>query len=284
MLTQSLAEKLFGTAGQAINKTLYFQNNFPNLVTGIIRDVPGNSHFAFSGIRSFDDNYTTDPGNLSIFTYLLLKPGANAGNLIKKLPAFVARNFPDSITNIKYSLELQPLTAIHLHSNLSYELGNNRSVRFIYVIVVIALLILAIALVNYVNITTARASVRLKEVAVRKIIGASKTNLLKLFLTESLAITVLAAALSFLLAVLLLPWFNKLTGKNLELWQFGSVITMICLAVGTLLLGLLGGLYPSLLLSAFKIIPSLKNQLGSRKGQLFLGKRSWFSSLVLRLY
>lgn len=272
VLTQTLAAKLFGAPEQAINKTLYFQNNFPNLVTGVIRDVPGNSHFTFAAIRSFDDHYTTDPANLSIFTYLLLKPGANAGNLIKKLPAFSARSFPDSAANIKYALELQPLTAIHLHSDLSYELGNNRNMQFIYVIVIIALLILAIALINYVNITTARAFVRLKEVAVRKIIGASKGSLLKLFLTESVTITVLSAALSFLSVLLLLPWFNRLTGKNLELWQFGGIATAASLLLCTLLLGLLGGLYPSLILSVLKIIPSLKNQLGGRKGQLFLRK------------
>ncbi|WP_018629403.1 ABC transporter permease [Niabella aurantiaca] len=272
VLTKTVAEKLFTNWENAVGKTIFFENNFPNLVTGVIEDVPRNSHFTFSGLRSFDDNYTTDPGNFMLYTYLLLKPGASSKNLISKLPAFSAKMFPDTTGKVKYNLELQPVTSIHLHSDLSYELGENRSVKFIYIVGAIAILILIIALINYVNITTARSSVRLKEVAIRKIVGSSKRHLIGLFLIESVVTALLASCISILLAIALMPWFNALNGKQLELFHFGTGYTILALSGVSLLLGSIGGLYPALLLSAFRVIPSLRNQMVGKNGQALFRK------------
>ena len=266
VLTQSLAAKLFGHAEDAINQTVYLDNN-PGVVTGIIEDVPQNSHFTFNALRSMPENYEDDWGSLSIYTYVLLKKGADVNRLQAKMPAFVDKYFTQKVGDIHYKIELQPLLSIHLHSHLSYELGENRDVKYINILSLVGFLILLIAFINYINITTARASVRLREVAVRKIVGSSRRSLVHLFLSESIITILAAACISVLLVSLAMPMFNSVTGKSLLVWYFGvgnSVAALLCIS---LLTALLGGLYPAFFLSRFKTIPALKNQLGDVKGQ-----------------
>jgi putative ABC transport system permease protein len=199
VLTQSLAAKLFSNPTNALNQTVYLDDN-PSLVTAIIEDVPQNSHFTFNALRSMPENYEDDWGSLSIYTYILLNKNANINQLQAKLPAFITKYLTQKVGDIHYKIELQPLLSIHLHSHLGYELGENLDVKYIYVLSIVGLLIILIALINYINITTARASVRLREVAVRKIIGSSRNNLVGLFLTESLTTILSAAFLSVVLA------------------------------------------------------------------------------------
>ncbi len=275
VLTKTLAARLFTDPVAALNKTVYI-DKAPTLVTGVIEDVPKNSHFNFNALRPLPENYQDDWGSLSIYTYILLKKDADINRLQAKLPVFVTKYFTANAGNLNYKLELQPLTSIHLHSHLGYELGENHNIKYIYVLSVVGLLILGIALINYINITTARASVRLREVAVRKIIGSSRNNLVSLFLTESLLTILAAAVMSVLLVGLAMPLFSQFTGKDLSIWQFGvteSIFYLLCFSV---VAGLVGGLYPAVFLSRFKTIPALKNQLGDVKGQAFFRK-----SLVL---
>jgi putative ABC transport system permease protein len=275
VLTKSLASKLFNDPVNAVNQTVYI-DKFPLRITGVIEDVPANSHFTFAALRSIPDNYAGDWGNLSIYTYILLKKNAGINQLKAKMPAFVARYLTPHSENIQFKLELQPLTSIHLHSHLGYELGENHNIKYIYVLAIVGLLILIIAFINYINITTARASVRLREVAVRKVIGSSKKNLVGLFLTESTVTIFSAAIISVLLITFVMPLMNSVTGKQLSVWQFGVISTIFYLLVSSLLAGLIGGFYPALFLSRFKTIPALKNQIGNAKGQAVFRK-----SLVL---
>ena len=275
VLTKSLAAKFFTDPAAALNKAIYIDKTL-STVTGIIEDVPGNSHFSFDAIRAMPENYKGDWGAMNMYTHLLLKKGADINGLRAKLPAFVNRYLTTNAQSVNYSLELQPLTSIHLHSHLSYELGENRDIKYVYVLSLVGLLIFIIAFINYVNITTARASVRLREVAVRKIIGSGRSNLIGLFLTESV-VTILAAALiSVILVSLFLPLFNEVTGKQLSVWQFGITETVTCISLFSFLSGVIGGWYPAFFLSRFKTIPALKNQLGDVKGQAMFRK-----SLVL---
>ena len=267
VLTQSLAAKLFRNPADAINQTVYLDEQ-PSLVTGIIEDVPQNSHFTFHALRSMPEHYEDDWGSLSIYTYILLKKNADINGLQAKMPAFVNKYLTQTGSSaIHYRIELQPLLSIHLHSHLGYELGENRDITYIYVMSVVALLILLVAFINYINITTARASVRLREVAVRKIIGSGRSQLIALFLTESLTTILSAAVIGVLLASLAMPLFNSITGKSLSIWYFGVPNSIIALLCFSLVAALIGGLYPAFFLSRLRTIPALKNQLGDVKGQ-----------------
>ncbi len=266
VLTRSLAAKLFRNPDDAMNKTVYIDDN-PSLVTGVIEDVPQNSHFTFNALRSMPENYEDDWGSLSIYTYILLKKNADWSRVQAKMPAFINKYFTQQAGDIHYKIELQPLLSIHLHSHLGYELGENRDVKYIYILSLVGFLILLVAFINYINITTARASVRLREVAVRKIIGSSRSNLVHLFLTESVTTILAAAFISVLLASLAMPLFNSLTGKSLSVWHFGVGNSVVALLGVSFITALLGGLYPAFFLSRFKTIPALKNQLGDVKGQ-----------------
>ena len=275
VLTKSLAAKFFKDPTDAFNQTINIDNT-PTRITGVIEDVPENSHLTFNALRSMPLNYGGDWDNLSIYTYILLRKNAGIRQLRADMPAFVTKYLTQNSQDIHFTLELQPLTSIHLHSHLSYELGENHDIKYIYILSIVGLLILIIAFINYINITTARASVRLREVAVRKIIGSSKNNLVRLFLTESIMIILSAAAISILLMQLVMPIVNNVTGKQMTVWQFGVIPSVIYLLAFSLIAGLIGGLYPALFLSRFKTIPALKNQLGNVKGQVIFRK-----SLVL---
>ncbi len=272
VLTKTLAIKVFGDASLALNKTISFDNNYPNLVTGVIDDVPANSHFTFSALRSFPKNYTESWQSFHLYTYILLKKGADIKTLEAKLPQFFNKYLKATMNNINYRMELQPLTSIHLHSNLSYEMSANSSMTYIYTFTIVAILILLIAAINYMNLSTARSSVRIKEIGVRKVTGSSKTQLVWMFLSESVLLTFIATVAAVLLISFILPWFKQLTGKELNIWQFGVANTMLLLIVFSLCTGILSGIYPALFLSGFRVIPALKGQLGSQTGNLIFRK------------
>ncbi|HSU51357.1 MAG TPA: ABC transporter permease [Segetibacter sp.] len=270
VLTRSVAAKLFTDPVSAFNKTIYL-DNIPTVITGVIEDVPQNSHITFNALRSMPQNYEDDWASLSIYTYVLLKKYADPDQLRSKLPAFITKYLKE-ILGVHYQLELQPLTAIHLHSHLSYELGENRDVKYMYVLSIVGLLIVLVAFINYINITTARASVRLREVAVRKIIGSSRSNLMELFLTEAIITILSASCISLILMNLVMPLYNQLTDKHLTVLQFGAARTILYMLAFSFAAGLIGGCYPAMFLSRFKTIPALKNQLGDVKGQTVFRK------------
>ncbi len=173
-----------------------------------------------------------------------------------------------------YTMWLQPLSSIHLHSlDLGYDLGSNNSdIRYIWLFSAIAVLVLVIAVINYINLTTARSSTRVKEVGVRKFIGSGRRQLISLFLAESVLFTLIAAAIGGILAGILIPVFNQLSGKTLSLWQFGMTPTLMVLLLFSLLTGIAGGFYPALFLSGFRTIPALKGQQGSQHANILFRK------------
>lgn len=274
VLTKSLAEKLFGRPEDALDKNLTFQNDAkPTRVTGVIEDIPANSHLTFHALRSWslgDGGYWQ---NFYLYTYVLLQKNADAGKVTAALPGFADRYVKPVLGKAaQYRMELQPVTSIHLHSQMSYEIGRNGDIRYVYLFATIALLVLVIAVINYINLTTARSSVRVKEVGVRKVIGSGRRQLINLFLAESVLYTFLAAVIAVLLAGVLLPVANRLAGKELSIWQFGVGPTVFFLVLFSLLTGLTGGLYPALFLSGFRTIPALKGQQGNLQGTIFFRK------------
>lgn len=262
VLTESLATKIFGNAEEALNKTIHFENNFPNLVTGVIKDIPENSHLRFSALRSMP-GYTGGWQNFNVFTYLLLKEGADHRQLEKKLPQFAAKTIMAIMRVNDYRMELQPLTSIHLSSSLQVEVSANSSMGRIYIFMAIAALVLIIAVINYMNLATARASVRIREVGVRKVIGSGRRHLIAMFITEALVMTFVAAIAAWFIVTALLPFFNSLSGKNLTVWRFGTSTTVAAVAIFMLVTGFISGSYPAFFLSRFKTIPALKGQMGN---------------------
>jgi len=272
VLTESLARKLFGDPQRALNQTILFENNYPNLVTGIIKDVPQNSHLRFSALRSLPTNFSGEWQNFNLLTYLLLAKENDLKSLEAKLPLFAAATIQKQMGISDYRMELQPLTSIHLHSGLQDEISSSGNINRIYIFMAIAALILVIAIINYMNLSTARSSTRVKEVGVRKVLGSGRSHLIFLFIIEALVMTFLAALIAFFLVSFLLPYFNTLANKNLSIWQFGAYYTMMALIAFAILTGIISGIYPALFLSRFRTIPALKGQMGNLSNNILFRK------------
>ncbi|QRR01839.1 ABC transporter permease [Dyadobacter sandarakinus] len=268
VLTRTLAEKLFGDASRALGQTVFFSNHFPNKVSGVIADVPANSHLNFSALRSLPTNYTAGWQQFELYTYLLLKEGTDAGKFEKKLQGFFPKYLKDKLGDIKYSMELQPLTSIHLHSHYDYEIGPNGNINTIYVFSVIAALILIIACINYVNLYTAHSLKRIREVGVRKAVGSRRSQLVGQFLTESLVMTVLAGLAGFVLVVVALPFFNQLAEKSLTIEYRNTAVSACIAASFVMLIGLISGFYPAALFSGYRPVIALKGQTGNQAGNM----------------
>lgn len=277
VLTESTAKRYFNTT-HAIGRTIYrLEDSSTYTVTAVIRDIPAQSHFHFDfflplqfhPIAQNHNYYTLQP----IATFALLKPGADLKSLNKKLDAFMRTWDKDYAayekTDFYVHLDAIPLTDIHLHSNRTDELGTNSSIQYVYIFSVIAILVLLIACINYMNLSTAHSANRAREVGVRKVLGSPRLRLALQFLGESMIITALAVILAIAATALLLPLFNQLTGKELSIKTWLGPITAGA-AVLTILVGLLSGLYPAFYLSGFRPINVLKGQLalGLRNGRL----------------
>jgi len=273
IITKTLADKIFGDASKALNQTILFgSDNYPNKVTGVIDDMPENSHLRFSGIRSFGDALNADTwNNTYLYTYVLLKKESDIHALESKLPAF-ENKLAKEMEYTRYRLELQPLTSIHLHSNLDYELSANGSISRVYMFIIIGVLILLIALINYMNLSTARATTRVKEIGIRKVIGSARKHLIGLFISEALLVTFIAAIIATVLVQISLPFFNYLSGKNIDIWRFGVTNTIAGVFIFSIIAGFISGSYPALFLSRFKLMPSLKGQLGNVHSSILFRK------------
>ncbi|WP_031525875.1 ABC transporter permease [Dyadobacter crusticola] len=272
VLTKTLAETLFKDASQAVGKTVLFSNNFPNVVTAVIEDVPANSHLKFSALRSLPKDYTTAWQQFELYTYLLLKDGTDSQNFKKKLAGFFPKYLKKEMGNVSYQMELQPLTSIHLNSHLDFDISPNGNANTVYVFSAIAALILLIACINYVNLYTARSMKRIREVGVRKSIGSERGQLIGQFLTESMIMTILSGLVAFILVVISLPLFNELAEKSLTLGYRSDLLSALVATAFVLLVGLISGLYPAIRFSGFRPVNALKGQIGSQISSAYLRK------------
>jgi len=275
VLTKTLAENIFGDAAEAVNKTIVLGDQ-PTIVTGVIADVPVNSHFTFKALRAIPAGYTAGYGgswgNSNLYTYLLLKDHNDYKKIEAAGNAFFNKHIKNDLGPMQFTLQLQALTDIHLRSNLSYELGSNGNITYVYVFSITALLILVIAVINYVNLTTARSSIRIKEIGVRKVIGSDRKQLMTMFFAESVLLTFIATMLAGVIIQFVLPYFNQLSGKTLILLQFGTTKTIFIFLGFSLFTGILSGVYPALFLSGFKTISAMKGQLGNQFSTILFRK------------
>lgn len=273
MLTEETARKYFAD-DDPINKVIRLNNQFDCKITGVYKDFPTNAHLHPEIMVSFNtlsdpavygaENLRTNWGNNAFFTYLLLPKNYPAKNLEAQFPAFLDRNMhergaPADFKPSKFThLYLQKLTDIHLRSHLDEEVEENGDITRIYVFGAIALFILLIACINYMNLSTARSALRAKEIGIRKVAGAERKEIIVQFLSESVMIAWLAILLAISLTWLTLPWLKTITGQalNIDIILKGQIV--LPLLITPFVVGILSGLYPALFMSSFQPVKVLK--------------------------
>ncbi|MDB5241304.1 MAG: hypothetical protein JWP57_1929 [Spirosoma sp.] len=275
LMTETTARRYFGpdwlTNPKVIGATLRLNNERDYRVVGVLKDVPANSHLQFDILLSFKnvelfDKSSYNWGSNSYHTYAQLRPGTDITAFAAKIRNQYIRYHPET----KTTLQIQPLTDIHLYSHFAFntDWGQHSSIFYVRLFGAVGLIVLLIAGVNFINLATARSARRAREVGVRKTVGANRWHLVVQFLGESFLLTGLAVAVSVLLAGMLMPVFNVLSGKTLRLdytkLSFGMVLGSL-----TVLVGLLAGLYPAILLSSFQPTKVLKGTLTGKAGRAF---------------
>jgi len=284
VLTESMARKYFGDQdpmGKTLTIESWSQDDYK--ITGILEEVPHNSHLQFDflgSVRGADQRYTylySGEGqwtNSLGYTYVLLRNGASAKDLEAQLASFGQRHLGEfaRARGFEPGFVLQPVTDIYLRSNLNQEAGPSSDIIYVYLFAAIAALILIIASINYMNLATARSARRGREVGLRKVLGAQRSALVRQFIGESLLTCFAALLLATMVAELILPIFNNLSGKSLGfgyLQQPQLFVIFISIAGGV---GLLAGSYPAFVLSALRPVATLKGELQSGRLGLLLRK------------
>lgn len=262
VLTDETARKLFGKEEKALGKVVRLNNQTDYMVTGIVAEPPSNSHLSYNALLSFTTLYK-EPGNFmdwnggqQYITYLQLKGGSNRESLQKKLPAFMWKHINREYSKVGFrtDVSLQPIRDIHL-----YYSGNSGTLRAnIYVFSIVALLILIISCVNYVNLTTAQATTRFKEVGVRKLLGAARGQLIKQFLIETVLVTTIAFMMAIALVMLLTPVYQQILGKNLPSVSLVTAPALLLLFIIIMIVGAIAGSYVAFYLSSFNVMGIFK--------------------------
>ena len=270
VITQRIAKKYFGNENP-IGRILNADQDLGDLVImGVVKDIPSNSHFHFDFAISIKKlghgNKDIDWGWDDFYTYLKVKPLTDTATLTRKIQGIYARNDPKG----KNNYYTQPLTSIHLSSNLKSEIEPNGDKLYVYIFSIIGVFVLLIAGFNYVNLATAKAAIRTKEVGVRKVAGASRSSIIGQFLVESVITSLIAAGLAIAIAVILLPTVNRITQKELTI--ITDPIALGYVVVTALFLGTIAGFFPAIWLSSFKPIDTLKDLKFNHRGVLGLRK------------
>jgi putative ABC transport system permease protein len=239
VLTEAMATKYFGNEepiGKRIQDDL---DKRPLTVTGVIRNFPFPTHLQFDYLISMSTYYRyTDKNDLEkrdwagFYNYIVLNNSASRSDVEARIPEFMVKFYEDKSETRKEILAsrrtpIQPITDIHLHSKLEKEMGPNSYITYVYVFSIAALFILLMASVNFINIATAQAFNRMKEVGVRKVLGARKEQLVRQFLGESFILTLIAASVAFLLFRLAIPFYNELAARNLRLGQLFTISNVV---------------------------------------------------------
>ncbi len=274
VVTEETALKYFGDE-DPVGKYITTPQG-PALVSGVCENIPANSHMEFNFLVSLNLlGFQNRPNYVSFsnLTYVMLKEGKSPGDVEAKMPALVERYAAGPIqaqTGLSfkeyveagngYNYFLQPIRDIHLHSNLESEIKANGNITYVYVLVAIAAFLIIIACVNFMNLATARSASRAREVGIRKIVGSTKGLLIRQFLFESLVTSLISVIVAATWVQLLLPVFNRLTQKQLEINYLQDPFNIVFLLAIGLFVGLLAGLYPAFVLSSFRPVTILKGR------------------------
>ncbi|MEQ9298037.1 MAG: ABC transporter permease [Cyclobacteriaceae bacterium] len=279
VVSESIATKYF-KGDDPMGKTLE-TNNGNWTVTGVFRDYPQKSHFRADLIGSMQTfPFFNDPSwaSFSAMAYIKLRPGTNPKTLEEAFPTFVKKYAAGQIQQMTgqtydeyiaagngYIYTLQPIRDIHLHSNLEGELKSNGSISYVYIFVSVAIFIMLIACINFMNLSTARSTERAKEVGIRKVLGSLKSQLITQFLTESILLSLASFLVALILVVLAIPAFAELADRLLTLDLLTEPLAMVIMFFTVLLIGLLAGLYPAFVLSAYRPVQVLKGKMQTSK-------------------
>ncbi|GGK15588.1 ABC transporter permease [Yeosuana aromativorans] len=283
VLTEESKQKLFGDKS-AMGEVVNYDNRRDLIVTGIVKEPKGHAHFDFDLFVS-DNDVRNIWINNSWTTYVKLKEGADynafetqmKNNFMKKIEPDVERFLKVSVDEFlkqgnAFEYQLMPIKDIHLYSHKDFEIQQNGNIMYIYVFLGIAILVLIIAGINFMNLSTARSGKRAKEVGVRKVSGASRKMLITQFLVESIIQSFIALLIAYILVKLLLPGFNNVLETNITLFNDSFSQTLIFSIIVTLFYGLFAGSYPAFFLSSFKPISVLKGDFSKSKNGAFLRK------------
>jgi putative ABC transport system permease protein len=262
VLTESAAVRYFGTT-DALGKTLLFENGTATLeVTGVIGDLPDNTHLNFSLLMSIASApfFLEQWGQTCFHTYALVADGTDVGAIQARAGEFFERHLPENVSAVieNASFTVQPVTDIHLHSRRQAEMRPSGSLATVYTFATIAAFVLAIACINFMNLATARGAQRAKEVGVRKAVGGSRAQMVAQFLGESIMIVLIAVLLAVAIVELVTPTFEAFLQKDLSFASLRDPRVLAALAALCVLVGLAAGSYPAFYLSAFKPAQVLK--------------------------
>jgi putative ABC transport system permease protein len=277
VLTRSVADRIFGNGVRALGQSI-MSDTVNYKVTGVIPDVPKNSHLLFNALISITSlpprmlSETGNWGGFGLYTYVLLRPNARPETLQAKLKPLYDKYMAPIFAqyNIKIRYEVVPMTSIHLHTKTENEPEQQGSMSYIYIFSAVALFMLIIASINYMNLTTARSARRAKEIGIRKVTGSTKGQLIAQFLVESILTTLFALLLSMALIALLLPTFNLLSGKTFSFRTLLQPDTYLILLALIVFVGFAGGSYPAFYLSRFNPVDVLKGSLSTAGGNVIL--------------
>ncbi|MBS1979108.1 MAG: ABC transporter permease [Bacteroidetes bacterium] len=289
-ISESTAKKYF-PGRSALGQSLILDNKYHATVTAVYEDIPAASHFHFDILVAMVGDWPVAKEAQSnaylsenFQSYFLLKKGTDAKALEKKLPGFLVKYVGPQIAQVignefsmekfvssgnKFEYSFTPLFDIHLHSDLKGEFEPNGSITYVYLLATIALFILVIASVNFMNLSTARSAGRAREVGVRKVMGSQRGTLIGQFLVESVMVTLIALAMAVLIAWLFLPMFNSLSLKQLQLPFHSPYFYFIAVAL-SILIGVMAGVYPAFFLSSFNPVNVLKGRSSRQAGGAFI--------------
>lgn len=285
VITQSIATKYFGNedpVGKVFRlNQLWGGNDLPFTVSAVIEDIPSNSHFhmdmmvGMNSMRQFTEGREDSWGWDSGYTYIKVPEQYNLEQLDASFEGFIKKNVGQNVNWLTYFTK--PLTEIHLDSNLNSELESNGNQQEVLVFALVALGIIFIASINYINLVTALATKRAKEIGIHKVLGASKKQMIRQFLAESFTLTLTATLIAGFLAEVLTPLFNELAGRELEIGFLKNPTILLAYLFLSLGIGFLSGVYPAFYMSSFRPIKSLKGMakgknslVGLRKGMLII--------------
>jgi putative ABC transport system permease protein len=270
VMTQKAANKLFGNE-KPIGKIIQSGSGRDYQVSGVMADVPENSHLQFGYLLSIElfgefNEQMWSISNNSMYTYVMLAEQASADAVDGKIAGVITEHAPETKTR----LYLQPFRKIHLYSDFTGDLPGHGDIKYVMIFSIVAVFVIFIACINFMNLTTARSANRAREVGLRKVIGAQRINLIRQFFGETLVLTFLALIGAITLAQLLLPYFNTLSGKTLTLHP-QNIVLIIGMVVIAFVTGIVSGSYPALFLSSFQ--PALVMKTGGLSGHKGAGFR-----------
>jgi putative ABC transport system permease protein len=275
VLTRSFSERYFGDANP-VGKQIAREDEKLYNITGLIEDLPHNTNYKFSAMisrNSLPENWGSW-GAFHIYTFVLLQEGFDPDVFEAKLPELYTNHMAEIFERMGIHIvyDVLPVTWIHLHSDFHEEPVPVGNMNYVYIFIAIIVLLILIASMNYMNLATARATKRSREIGIRKVAGSSRSILIRQFLVESMVLTLLALIISLVLLYVFLPTFNNLAGKSIEFSMILHPVILVSLLLVALITGILSGSYPAFFLSSFNPVMVMKGQLQIGRSNLNVRK------------